>query len=196
VIDDLCRELGSWGVKSKRGFREPPRSRSAIQTERNSSARGIALAVAYVHNYTQLMDALRERVSELKITLETAHSITGLQSGYSAKLLAPVPLRALGRVSLGPLLTCLGLKLVVVEDLDAFKRIESRLTKRRRPLRDASDMLATKKWQRSRFPGGPEFASFMNARRTFKLDPSERSAIARTAANARWQKVRAVGDPK
>ena len=46
VIDDLCRELGSWSAKSKRGFHEPPRSRSAMQTERNSSASGIALAVA------------------------------------------------------------------------------------------------------------------------------------------------------
>jgi hypothetical protein len=46
VIDDLCRELGSGGAKSKRGLYEPSRSRSAIQTERNGSARGIALAVA------------------------------------------------------------------------------------------------------------------------------------------------------
>ena len=46
LIDDLCRELGSLGAKSKRGLYEPSRSRSAIQTERNGSARGIALAVA------------------------------------------------------------------------------------------------------------------------------------------------------
>jgi len=46
LIDDLCRELGSLGAKSKRGLYEPSRSRSAIQTERNGSARGIPLAVA------------------------------------------------------------------------------------------------------------------------------------------------------
>ena len=45
VIDDLCRELGSWSAKSKRGFHEPPRSKLVIQTERDSSAKGIALAV-------------------------------------------------------------------------------------------------------------------------------------------------------
>jgi len=92
-------------------------------------------------------------------------------------------------VSLGPLLQSLGLALVIVEDLAALKRIEKRLTKRRRPLRDASDMLtATKKRQRPRFPKGPEFASFMNARRTLKLDASQRSAIARKAAQARWRR--------
>jgi hypothetical protein len=150
--------------------------------------------LAVVHDYAGLMDALRERIRELKITLETADSISGLQSGYTAKLLTPVPLRAIGRVSLGPLLTCLGLKLIVVEDLNAFKRIESRLTKRRRPARNASDMLATQKQQRPRFPKGSEFASFMNARRTLKLDPSQRSAIARKAAQARWARVKAAGN--
>jgi len=37
MIDDLCRELGSWSAKPKR---------SAMQTERNRPAKGIALAVA------------------------------------------------------------------------------------------------------------------------------------------------------
>jgi len=37
VVNDLCRELqGGMSAKSKRGAYEPPRPRSAMQTERNS----------------------------------------------------------------------------------------------------------------------------------------------------------------
>jgi hypothetical protein len=46
VIDVLCRELGSAGANPKKRYHELSASRSAIQTERNGSARGIALAVA------------------------------------------------------------------------------------------------------------------------------------------------------
>jgi hypothetical protein len=61
VIDDLCRELGAIGAKSKRGFYGPPRPRSVMETEQVASikkrrgtmtrtdlseiARGIPLAV-------------------------------------------------------------------------------------------------------------------------------------------------------
>ena len=142
-----------------------------------------------VHDYAGLMEALRSRVRELNTTLAAVDEVAGLQGNYTSKLLAPVPIRAIGPVSLGPLLQTLGLALVVVEDLAALKRIEKRLTKRRRPARDASDMLTA---ARPRFPKGPEFASFMNARRTLKLDPRKRSAIARKAANARWRKVKSA----
>src|SRR5262245_7783976 len=36
VIDDLCWEMGATAGKSKRGFYEPPRPRSAMHTEGNS----------------------------------------------------------------------------------------------------------------------------------------------------------------
>jgi len=155
--------------------------------------------LAVVHDYAGLMDALRSRVRELNTTLAAVDELAGLQGNYTSKLLAPVPIRAIGPVSLGPLLQSLGLALVVVEDLKALKRVEARLTKRRRPARNASDdrhsVLTTKKpRKRPRFPNGPEFASFMNARRTLKLDPSQRSAIARKAAQARWARVKAAGN--
>jgi hypothetical protein len=37
VIDDLCRELGAIGAKSKRGFYGPPRPRSVMETEQVAS---------------------------------------------------------------------------------------------------------------------------------------------------------------
>lgn len=57
----------------------------------------------------------------------TIDEISGLQSGYSAKLLAPIPMRNLGRVSLGALLGALALKMIVVKDKEAQAKIEGRL---------------------------------------------------------------------
>ena len=62
--------------------------------------------IAVVQSYDELIRALRKRADELKITRETIDAVTGLQGGYSAKLLASVPIRMLGRVSLGPILQC------------------------------------------------------------------------------------------
>src|SRR6185369_1188563 len=93
--------------------------------------------LAVVRDYARLIGALRARVRELDITLETIDSVVGFHSNYAGKLLAPVPVRTLSRLSLGALLQSLGLALIVVEDPAALKRVESRLTKRRRPTRNA-----------------------------------------------------------
>jgi hypothetical protein len=50
-----------------------------------------------------------------------------LQSGYSAKLLSPTPIKNLGPMSLGAVLGVLGLAIVVIEDQGA-----PQLPKRRR----------------------------------------------------------------
>ena len=117
-----------------------------------------------------------------------------MQAGYASKLLAKIPIRALGKITLGPMLGCLGLRLVVEEDLEALQRIESRLTKRgRKKQGDAGrDLLATGKRRRARFPKGPEFARIMRARQILKQSPEQRRRIARRAAKARWRQVRAA----
>jgi hypothetical protein len=40
-----------------------------------------------VTNYTQLLDAIRRRKDELNVSFEILDAVSGLQSGYSAKLL-------------------------------------------------------------------------------------------------------------
>src|SRR5262249_42058212 len=122
----------------------------------------------------------------LKVAYETIDDVAGLPSRYTAKLLAHAPMRTLGRVSLGPTLQCLGMTLVAVEDLSALKRIESRLSKRRRSPQDAGcDMLAAKVRKRHRFPRGSDHARIMRARQILQQSPADRSAIARKAARAR-----------
>jgi hypothetical protein len=83
-----------------------------------------------VTNYTQLLDAIRRRKDELNVSFEILDAVSGLQSGYSAKLLSPRPVKRLGEVSLAALLGALGLRLVVRPDPDALSRVRSRLVPR------------------------------------------------------------------
>lgn len=69
--------------------------------------------LATVRDYDQLHRAVRERVDELGVSRETIDRVSGLPDGYASKLLAPVPIKGLGRQSLGPMLQALGLVLVV-----------------------------------------------------------------------------------
>jgi len=86
--------------------------------------------LATVRTYDDLIAALRSRVDELQITREGLDFISGLQSGYSAKLLSKNPIRCLGRVSFGAVLQSLGLAIVLVEDAEAFAQMRHRLVRR------------------------------------------------------------------
>src|SRR5262249_13470142 len=64
--------------------------------------------------------------------MESLDLVSGLTGGYSAKLLSPVPIKTLGRVSLGLILQTLGLRLIAVEDMEALSRVKSRFAVRER----------------------------------------------------------------
>jgi hypothetical protein len=93
-----------------------------------------ALVIAEVTDYSQFIHALRLRAEQLNIARTTIDSVSGMPSGYAGKLLSENPIRSLGRVSFGPVLQSLGLKLLIVEDPQALERVTSRLTKRRREM--------------------------------------------------------------
>src|SRR5262245_40913385 len=131
--------------------------------------------IGRVSDYNTLIALLRKRQADLGVAMETVDAVAGLPLRYTAKLLAPVPVRQLGRVSFGPLLQCLGMTLLAVEDLAALKRIESRLSKRRRSPQDAGrNMLAAKVRKRHRFPRGSDHARLMRARQILQQSPGER----------------------
>jgi hypothetical protein len=138
-------------------------------------------ALAEIRDYAELHDALRARVDQLSVSRSELDSLSGLQGGYCGKLLAPVPIKRLGMQSLGPLLTVLGVKLIMVEDSDALRRIGPRLKKRN----DASVRYASGRARKKR-KLGPEWGKLMAARRVLSQSPSERSQIARRAAVIRW----------
>ena len=149
--------------------------------------------LATVRDYAGLIQALRQRSDELKVSRGTLDEIAGLQSGYAGKLLSSQPVRTLGRTSLGPMLGAMGCALWLVEDLTQFEKIRKRLVRRKWQPRDKNachTMLTTRRRRRWRFPPGPEFARLMSARRVLALSDEQRSAIARKAANARWRRSR------
>lgn len=86
-----------------------------------------------IHSMEQLVAALRDRRDELGLGYECIDHIAGWPSGYAAKLLAPEPFRNLGWMSLGAALDTLAIELLVVENPEQRKRIESRWKKRERP---------------------------------------------------------------
>lgn len=144
--------------------------------------------LAVVREYGELVAALRDRAEELDVARETLDEVTGLQTGYCAKLLAPVPVRSIGPASLGPLLQALGVALIVVEDLSDFEKIERRLRKRLRKDDYATDGMLPRKRKRSRafWRGNSDWGKLMSSRASLIMSPTDLRRRAKRAARARW----------
>ena len=145
-----------------------------------------------VRDYQELIAALRARVVELGTAGETIDHVAGLPLRYTMKLLAPIPIKALGPTSMGPLLGALGLKLVVMEDAEVLEKIRRRLV----PAKNANSAMLTQRKHKRRgfslFRGNPEMARMLRQRGILKRSPKQRSALARRAARVRWAKPRPV----
>lgn len=147
--------------------------------------------VCVVRSYDELIAALRGRADDIKLTRTNIdEAMKTLPDGYAAKLLAPVPVKTLGRVSLGPMLQVLGLAIVLVEDQEALERVRKRVRGRVKVTDTGRNILATKKRRRSRFPKGSDHARLMRARQILNQTPEQRSKIARKAVRVRWRKER------
>jgi hypothetical protein len=143
--------------------------------------------LAICRSYQELITALRARVVELGTTGESVDDVAGLPQRYTAKLLAPIPIKTLGKISLGPLLGALGLALVVVEDREALARIRDRLT----PTKGSHAFLPTTQRRKHRpFTGDSEWGRIMRARRTVLSSPKTRQRQARHAILTRWRRIK------
>lgn len=144
--------------------------------------------IAVVTNYDDLIAALRARADELKVTREGLDAVTGLQNGYSAKLLAPVPIKSLGRVSLGPMLQAMGLAIVLVEDLEALARFSGQHSERLRPMPalGTHEIITIQKTRRKL----RMMARLGGKKRAEKMTAKQRSKSARFAARVMWRKRR------
>jgi hypothetical protein len=146
-------------------------------------------AIAIARNYAELVDAFRKRCHELGAAMEQLDEIAGLPARYVSKLLAPVSVKAFGPISLGPLLGSLGVKLVMVEDPEAFARVKRRLV---RSAHAGSKMLARRNrhggfqmWR-----GNPDLARKIRMRQILKQTPQQRRRTAKHAAMIRWSEVK------
>lgn len=138
-----------------------------------------------VRDYDDLHDGLRARAEELKLSRETIDVLTGLPDRYCSKILAPVPIKALGRVSLGPMLQAMGLMILLCEDTEMLERMSKRYTERDEKKAHASGKRASGR-KANNYTINCDIAPIMNAKRTMKLSAEKRSAIARNAAMCRW----------
>jgi len=140
------------------------------------------------NSYTGMIVCLRARAKELRIpvTSPDVARVTGLADAYVAKVLAPSQRspRRLGMLSLQPVLSVLGCKLVLVEDKGTLEKYTSRVQKRddSRAHDGAITLLFSRLHMRKIGRIGAQ-VRWAAARR--------RSAQASNAARARWQKVRA-----
>jgi hypothetical protein len=85
-----------------------------------------------ITSMTGLLDAIRARQDELDLSCETIDALAGFPSGYTSKLVAPVPIRGISHMSLTAILGALAIGLVVVEDPGQRQIIEGRWLPRKR----------------------------------------------------------------
>jgi hypothetical protein len=140
--------------------------------------------LARIADYSSLLQVIRQRVDELGVTHETLDAISGLQTGYSSKLLCDPPLRRMGPLTLFIVLPSLGMSVALAVDPLAMKALETRMVRRRTPrLLRARSITLTRDFY-------SHIARLGNAARMVKLTPARRRAIARKAIRARWARVR------
>src|SRR6266567_624994 len=79
--------------------------------------------VGVAHDYAELHEIFR-KVAELRqMSREQIDHVAGFPSGYASKVLAPIPKKFFGPVSLDLLLGTLGLVIAIMEDPQAVARV-------------------------------------------------------------------------
>ena len=136
--------------------------------------------------YSDFVQIVRNRVLELGIHSARFEALAGLPIGYLSKLTSAHPIRRIGLVSMGPLLSAMGVKLVMVEDPSGTARLR-RLPPRnasfvRAMPADACIVLTPRMLKRIRRLGGQA--------RMAQLTREGRRELARKAATARWKNGR------
>jgi hypothetical protein len=139
--------------------------------------------IADVRSYEQMLAALRSRFNELQINGENFDEYSGLPRGYLSKLIGAKPVRRLGMISFAPVLAGLGLRVLLVVDEEATRRLKDHLPPRNESyVRSVAvhGHLTTRFLQKIGRKGGE------NSR--VNLSKRLRKQLARRAAAARWKK--------
>jgi hypothetical protein len=134
--------------------------------------------------YSDFVQAVRDRVVELGIHGIRFDCLAGWAEGYLSKLTSARPVRRIGMTSMGPLLSAMGVKLQMVEDpagTARLRRLPPRNSSFVRTMPAAAGIIFTARMlKRIRRLGGKA--------RMAQLTPKQRSELARRAAQARWRR--------
>jgi hypothetical protein len=135
--------------------------------------------IAIVRSYTELQRTVVAWCEQIGMTRAELDAEAGLTDGYAGKLLAARARKKLGLVTLGRVMAGAGLVLIVAVDPEFAPENRSHVRSH----------VQHKHWRRNR---GPAWGRRMAALRTLKQSAAERSASARKAAQARWQRRQAA----
>jgi hypothetical protein len=157
----------------------PGSTGSAAPPESACAASAAPRPIAVARSYDDLRRAVADWCREIGMTREELDNEAGLTSGHSGKLLSARAVNRFGIVSLGRVLAACGLVIVVAIDPDAPPR----------PAHASGNVngSVTKHWRKHR---GTAWGRRMAALRALKQTPAQRSASARKAALARWQRAK------
>jgi hypothetical protein len=112
---------------SREAKRAPPKLGTVTVPKKSTLLPAPSAAVArMISSYDDLISAFRERVDGLNISREELDRVAGLAKGHSGKLLGRKQVKRFGSVTLGPMLSAIGCKLILVEDPDQTAKIRKR----------------------------------------------------------------------
>lgn len=154
--------------------------------------------IAEVHSLDHLQALLRSVAEERGMSRVTLDGRAGLADGHSAKLLALIPTKRLGRQTMPGLLNALCVRLILEDDPEALEEAVDELNGRvRRQAHTSRVSMKTKTLSyvnkianrvvRRHFR---ELSKRANSARNESLSPEHRVRLAKIAINARWQKYR------
>lgn len=128
--------------------------------------------VGSFNTYDGMIDAMRLRAQERKIAITSSEvaALANLPEYYVAKLLSVHPVRRIGMISLGPLLSVLGVKLLMVEDREMIEKM---------------DRVAVQKFGKPLKPRN-ESCVHNDAAITFKFSRRHMQKIGKNGAKVRW----------
>ena len=133
--------------------------------------------------YSEFMQAIRNRVAALGIHGTRFDNLAGWPEGYLSKLVCARPVRRVGIQSMGTLLSTIGVKGLLVEDprgTERLRRLQPRNLSYVRTMPASAGMILTARMlKRIRRLGGQA--------RMAQLTPKQRRELARKAALARWR---------
>jgi hypothetical protein len=143
--------------------------------------------IAEFVDYPGMVMAMRQRAQERQLAIgsEAVAAYTGLPANYLAKILAPrlTAVRRVGMISLGPILAILGVKLVMVEDLQAVALADRRLPKRKNSAvhSGAIQVVFSRRFMK-------KIGAIGGKNRRLNMTDEEATRHAKKAASARWAK--------
>jgi hypothetical protein len=146
-------------------------------------------APVVINSETELLAAIRARVAELDISYDTLDHIAGLPARFASKLLCDPPNRQISQATLWLLMGAIGLKIELIEDPEAYARVQSRLVKRVGANARHITPLSLARRRKSPWLFDAVRSQLANKLRNEILSPQRRVAIARKAARHRWKRV-------